>query len=393
MTICICICVCLYLACITKKYANSLTYLDLSDNSLGKAGTAACVTLCDSTPKVLAHVNVQGCDIEIKNILTALLVPHHGLQNLSQLNLSNNKFGNENKTCGLLCDLISSTNSINNLVLKEFRFSSTSFVRLFESVFNNPNFLDFRLNLSGNDFGAKGAASLLTLLTNFPEQEGQKFQTHGKLHSLELHDNNFGYDGLTKLVQALTSKVSLRVLGVDRNIKPGFFSEVTQQQILATSLAQLVNNPITGLSSLSVAGNGSSHYCKDFISVFRALSKNTTLTSLTVSGNKLGEENLTAFSETVAVNTALERVKIDENKWTINDLKKFSEAMSKNNALVNLELPFVDIEKLFSSAKGDPNTTPIIYILIITLFTNQRMMMMMMVCHMLCYYYYIYIIF
>jgi Ran GTPase-activating protein (RanGAP) involved in mRNA processing and transport len=330
----------------------SLQYLDLACNELSPAGTALVVEYLRGTePKALRLLNLSSCDLDMNSVLCAMSSPEarQSLENLTTLDLSGNRL-DDTKANNALCDLLHDS-SVSILKLCGCRISQSAVVRFIDSVFSNKHAAALTLDLSANDLGPKGAGSLKTMFENLTASDLKKFQKKDRLKSLLLNDNNFGHEGLKYICQSFTDKLAVGGLGLDRNIKIGFFSTKAQDVELCSLLSALLSSSVCGLQQLSLAGNGSSHMYRELGSLFDAVASNTRLTSLDISGNRLGETQLAQLCNMLKENTTLTELFLDDNKWQMSDLWELNIALAKNFTMLSMEPPVEDIKLMVRKGK------------------------------------------
>jgi hypothetical protein len=85
-------------------------YLDISQNSLGRAGTVGLVGYCSGMTKNLTHLCVANCDLNMADFLTALTSPNCAFEP-TKLDLSQNRC-DDVKSNRALCELVAESQSL-----------------------------------------------------------------------------------------------------------------------------------------------------------------------------------------------------------------------------------------------------------------------------------------
>ena len=119
---------------------------------------------------------------------------------------------------------------------------------------------------------------------------------------------------------------------VELHCSEWFFARASNQSLSTLCLTLRVNTSLTSLdlSRNSIGDEGAS-------SLSEALRVNTSLTSLDLSGNSIGDEGASSLSETLRVNTSL--TSLDLSRTCISDgASSLSEALRVNTSLTSLDL-------------------------------------------------------
>ena len=122
---------------------------------------------------------------------------------------------------------------------------------------------------------------------------------------------------------------------VELNFSPWFFPLASKQSLSTLCLALRVNTSLTSLdlSNNSIGDEGAS-------SLSDALRVNTSLTSLNLPGNSIGDEGASSLSEALRVNTSLTSLDLSNNSIGVEGASSLSEALRVNTSLTSLNLRY-----------------------------------------------------
>ena len=120
---------------------------------------------------------------------------------------------------------------------------------------------------------------------------------------------------------------------VKLGFSPYFFAPASKRSLSMLCLALRVNTSLTtlDLSENSIGDKGAS-------SLSEALRVNTSLTSLHLSENSIGDEGASSLSEALTVNTSLTSLHLSENSIGGEGASSLSEALRVNTSLTSLDL-------------------------------------------------------
>ena len=171
------------------------------------------------------------------------------------------------------------------------------------------------LNLSSNEIGASGAASL-----------SQALSVNTTLTYLNLSSNMIGASGATSLSQALPVNTTLSHLNVSHNM-------IGASGATSLSQALYVNTTLTDLNlkcnSICVLGAAP---------LSQALSVNTTLTNLNLKWNMIGDSGVVFLSQALSVNSTLTHLNLGTNEIGKSGAASLSQVLSVNTTLTHLNL-------------------------------------------------------
>ena len=189
-----------------------------------------------------------------------------------------------------------------------------------------------KLLLSGCDMGQTTMCRLLAgsvaLLSNLSE--------------LDLSDNDIPNDEIVTLLQSMYENHTVKKLVLDRSL--GGKKVDRDRGIEACS--ELLQSPMCGLEHLSIA------HCrlkKRTIPILEALFKNTTLKTLNIAGNLMGDVGASMLACLLQHNRTLTHITWDENLTTSLGLREVAAALSCNQIVTTMPLPLVDIMKADST--------------------------------------------
>jgi len=177
------------------------------------------------------------------------------------------------------------------------------------------------LDLSSNFISCLGAEALASSL-----------KVNSTLRSLDLSDNQLGPRGLALLLEALKESGSMKHVNLSRN---GLSSSCFRSIAFA-----LAKNQVSLLSlSLSEGGRMCSSDGNQLGAVMRmALMRNSSLTSLGLRDNKIGDVGLTDMAEAMKGNRRLRHLDLSQNRIAMAGVRKLMPVLKCNETMKSLDL-------------------------------------------------------
>ncbi|NXC43563.1 CARL2 protein, partial [Penelope pileata] len=195
----------------------------------------------------------------------------------------------------------------------------------------NSHISDLHLDLSSCELRSAGAQVIQDLIPDA-----------GAISDLDLSDNGFDSDMVTLVLSIGRSKSIRHVsLGKNFNIK----SKNGLVDVLHR-IVQLTQEDDCPLQSLSVAESRLKLGTNVLLS---ALGSNTSLTTLDISGNAMGDTGAKMLAKALQINTKLRTVVWDRNNTSAHGLLEVAQALDRNYTLKSMPLPMSDIAQAFRS--------------------------------------------
>ena len=288
-----------------------------------------------SCPQLL-ELELAGTQLDVNIIAQLGLIGR--CENLHLLNISGNKLAKPEQWANLAKYLESS-----GCHLGELNISNTSIpLPILKDIMLKLNQeCSISINASNNNLGLAGAQLIGSI--------GAQITT---IHGLDLSDNNFGDEGLTIIFEGLFNCLSLTMLNINRNFsKPEVSSKVREKMVQA--LIQLVNQTSCPLESIHLAASSSNRLKTAVVPFIQALSSNTTLTEVDISGHGFGDRGALALARTLDINHVLTSVLWDDNNTGIIGLANIRDSISTNQNLKSMPLPWRDIVRVMNQDTTD----------------------------------------
>jgi Ran GTPase-activating protein (RanGAP) involved in mRNA processing and transport len=216
------------------------------------------------------------------------------------------------------------------LVLKfsNCQLSINGLISLFSSLRQNTALRQVALDISQNDIGPNGMATL-----------AKEIKAARCITSLNLADTKLkGMKGIQTLIdQGIPPFLTTLVL--DEN-----FSASEGGELTALLGRWLASNP--QLLNLSLRGGRSSHLRRAVLPLLDFLKSNITLEYLDISYNYIGDQAAFAIAECLRENKKLKYLHLDRNQITISGwMTIYTALVTRNRTLVSVGSPVVDMEK------------------------------------------------
>ncbi|KAM8714257.1 hypothetical protein ACLKA7_014400 [Drosophila subpalustris] len=308
---------------LNQSISNSLTYLDLSGNSLKDDITNLHNFLAQ--PNVLEHLDLASTDITLENLFGALL--RGCATHLSHLNVSHNSFSTKKgkEIPPSFKQFFTSTLSLKHLNIAGCKLPMEALKNLLLGLACNESTVGLHLDLSSNTLGAQGAHVLESCI-------------HGVrvLQSLDISDNNLDAE-LAPVLTAISKNPSIRTLHLCRSLtgmKPKHIPPVMD------ALVNLIQKDDFPLVELVLSENKLKHDLHDFIN---ALGSNQSLQKLDISGNYMGDVGARLLAKALQINNRLRTIYLDKNSVTLQGYADIVYALEHNHSMRTIPFPVFDI--------------------------------------------------
>ncbi|KRG04507.1 uncharacterized protein Dmoj_GI19192, isoform F [Drosophila mojavensis] len=308
---------------LNQSIPNSLTYLDLSGNSLKDDITNLHNFLAQ--PNVLEHLDLASTDITLENLFGALL--RGCATHLSHLNVSHNSFSTKKgkEIPPSFKQFFTSTLSLKHLNIAGCKLPMEALKNLLLGLACNESTAGLHLDLSSNTLGAQGAHVLESCI-------------HGVrvLQSLDISDNNLDAE-LAPVLSAISKNPSIRSLHLTRSMtgmKPKHIPTVMD------ALVNLIQKDDFPLVELVLSENKLKHDLHDFIN---ALGSNQSLQKLDISGNYMGDVGARLLAKALQINNRLRTIYLDKNSVTLQGYADIVYALEHNHCMRTIPFPVFDI--------------------------------------------------
>ncbi|KRJ98302.1 uncharacterized protein Dyak_GE23706, isoform B [Drosophila yakuba] len=308
---------------LNQSISNSLTYLDLSGNSLKDDITNLHNFLAQ--PNVLEHLDLASTDITLENLFGALL--RGCATHLAHLNVSHNSFSTKKgkEIPPSFKQFFTSTFSLKHLNIAGCKLPMEALKNLLLGLACNESTAGLYLDLSSNTLGAQGAHVLESCI-------------HGVrvLQSLDISDNNLDAE-LAPVLTAISKNPSIRTLHLTRSLtgmKPKHIPPVMD------ALVNLIQKDDFPLVELILSENKLKHDLHDFIN---ALGSNQSLQKLDISGNFMGDVGARLLAKALQINNRLRTIYMDKNGVTLQGYADIVYALEHNHSMRTIPFPIFDI--------------------------------------------------
>ncbi|KMY92066.1 uncharacterized protein Dsimw501_GD10228, isoform F [Drosophila simulans] len=308
---------------LNQSISNSLTYLDLSGNSLKDDITNLHNFLAQ--PNVLEHLDLASTDITLENLFGALL--RGCATHLAHLNVSHNSFSTKKgkEIPPSFKQFFTSTFSLKHLNIAGCKLPMEALKNLLLGLACNESTAGLYLDLSSNTLGAQGAHVLESCI-------------HGVrvLQSLDISDNNLDAE-LAPVLTAISKNPSIRTLHLTRSLtgmKPKHIPPVMD------ALVNLIQKDDFPLVELVLSENKLKHDLHDFIN---ALGSNQSLQKLDISGNFMGDVGARLLAKALQINNRLRTIYMDKNGVTLQGYADIVYALEHNHSMRTIPFPVFDI--------------------------------------------------
>ncbi|XP_037824972.1 F-actin-uncapping protein LRRC16A isoform X4 [Lucilia sericata] len=308
---------------LNQSISNSLTYLDLSGNSLKDDITNLHNFLAQ--PNVLEYLDLSSTDITLENLFGALL--RGCATHLAHLNVSHNSFSTKKgkEIPPSFKQFFTSTLSLKHLNIAGCKLPMEALKNLLLGLACNESTAGLYLDLSSNVLGAQGAHVLESCI-------------HGVrvLQSLDISDNNLDVE-LAPVLLAISKNPSIRTLNMCRSLTGMKLKHVPT---VMDALVNLIQKDDFPLVELVLSENKLKNDIHDFIN---ALGSNQSLQKLDISGNYMGDVGARLLAKALQINNKLRTIYMDKNNITLQGYADIVYALENNYTMRNIPFPVFDI--------------------------------------------------
>lgn len=305
--------------CSNATNLNSLTYLNLSGNSL--KDDIGHLHNFFSQSNALQHLDISSTDIILENVFGALV--KGCTTNLVHLNVSRNPFSSKKSKEAPISfkQFFSSTLNLKFLNISHCKLPQEALKNLLLGLACNEFTKEMSLDISNNGLGSHGAHVLESCV-------------HGVrcISSLDISDNNMDSD-LCNVVLAISKNKSLKHLNMGRSMKK-------HMSLIMDSVVQIIQDDECILQSLIIPD------CRlrsDLFNLLNALGDNKSLELLDISGNLIGDSGARLLAKALQINSKLKTIILDRNNITLQGYHDLAYALDSNRSLQYIPFPIYDV--------------------------------------------------
>ncbi|KAM6974904.1 F-actin-uncapping protein LRRC16A isoform 2-T2 [Tautogolabrus adspersus] len=321
--------------CNNPAVSSALTHLDLSGNSL-RGDDLQNLNNFLSHSNVLQALDLSNSDCSLELVCASLL--RGSLKHLSILNMSKSVFSH--RKCKEIPpsfkQFFSSAQALSSVSLSGTRLPLEALKGLLLGLGCNPNLSDVSLDLSCCELRSAGSQILEGCIAEIPN-----------ITSLDISDNSLDMD-LTTLLVWLAKNRSIRHLSLGKN-----FNNIKSKNVapVLDNLVHMIQEEDSPLTSLSLAD---AKLKADLSIILNALGSNTSLTTLDISGNSMGDMGAKMLAKALQINTKLRTIMWDRNNVSPQGLQDVAAALEKNYTIRFMPIPIMDAAQ---ALKASPEKT------------------------------------
>ncbi len=332
----------------TPAWAAGLQVLDISENSLGKAGTDALASWLIQPTVRLEQLLLRKSEVDLERLFPALAQNQTLINStLALLDVSGNKF--TKKTTPELCAILATSRSLSCFVLADCHIEVKYLLDIIDTCVQNETGVHFSLDVSKNDFGPKGAVQLQTLLADRVAKDAAPLTQRGVLQHMNFSETNLGNEGLATIAKAFTG-LAIRVLKLDKNFKQGLFGKALEA---ADALADFVAGTPT-LCEFSIAGDDNNYYLgKYLLPMLSATAHHPSLSQLSVQGNRIGDEGVQLVADLLSTSKTIRGFNIEGSRMTLTGLVVLHRSVKLSRTVTDMEIPVQDLERIIKTVPAD----------------------------------------
>ncbi|XP_038069974.1 F-actin-uncapping protein LRRC16A-like isoform X2 [Patiria miniata] len=306
--------------------STSLVKLDVSGNTF-KDGDISNLTGFLAQPNALTHINLADTECALDNVFVALF--RGCCANLSHLNLAGNTFtyrrGKDVPIQVSFKQFFATSTKLKYLNLSRNKLPSEVVKEVLMGIGANGNLQDVELDLSCNELKSDGGQVVAGSIAHV-----------NNITTLNLSDNELNAE-LARLIDWIGQNKTLQSLDISKNM-----CGLKNKQLLKVldAIVQVIQNEELSLHTLSLADNKMKF---ETIQIINALGSNTTLTSIDISGNGMGDIGARMLAKALQLNTKLHTVKLDGNGIGVAGFNDLASALEKNYTLKYMPTPVSDL--------------------------------------------------
>ncbi|XP_067390497.1 capping protein, Arp2/3 and myosin-I linker protein 2 [Emydura macquarii macquarii] len=313
-------------------FSTSLQHLDLSGNpGFLTPEDASSLHSFLSHANALSHLNLAGTDCALDTLFGALTLGC--CANLAHLDLSKNVFSHKKvrDVPPAIKLFFSQAAALRYISLACTKLPPEAVRALLQGLAYNCQISDLHLDLSSCELRSAGAQVIQDLIFDA-----------NSISVLDLSDNGFDADMVT-LVLSIGRSKSIRHVALGKNFN------IRSKDNLADVLhriVQLTQEDDCPLQSLSVA---ESRLKLGTNVLLNALGSNTSLSTLDISGNAMGDAGAKMLAKALQINTKLRTLIWDRNNTTAQGFLDVARALERNYTLRSMPLPMSDVTQAYRS--------------------------------------------
>ena len=201
---------------------------------------------------------------------------------------------------------------LKRVYLRGICFPPQTLKQVLQSLFHNQNLEELSVDLSKNELDAVGANVLASLLNG-----------NERVQTLKVVENNLEDQGLELLFNNLRH---LKKLDVSDNYRPPKKGHSKAME----ALCDWLNEEDCQLEELSLRAENSKFVIKELATTILDIHENTSLSSLDLTGQKMGLEGALALSRFLQLNNSLKKLVWDDNDTPPLGFTSFKSALLRN---------------------------------------------------------------
>uniref|UniRef100_A0A8D9EMM6 Leucine-rich repeat-containing protein 16A n=1 Tax=Cacopsylla melanoneura TaxID=428564 RepID=A0A8D9EMM6_9HEMI len=314
---------------LNKTMDSTLSYLNLSDNSLKDDVTNLCNFLAQ--PNVLKHLDISNTECTLETIFGALL--RGCATHLVYLNVSRNLFSTKNSAKPGKQELplsfkqfFTSALGLKTINIASCKLPLEALKHLLLGLACNESISGVSLDISSNNLSPHGGAHVLESCI------------HGVrcLSGLDLTDTGIDMD-LGSVLNAVSKNKSLRSLSLNRNLVNLKLKHIGS---VVTAIVELLQDETCQIQSLSMVD------CKlknEMYNILSALGTNSSLQVMDITGNLIGDGGARLLAKSLQMNTSLHTLHIDRNNISLSGYTELAYGLEYNRTLKVLSYPVHDV--------------------------------------------------
>ncbi|KAJ6244280.1 hypothetical protein M0813_21544 [Anaeramoeba flamelloides] len=307
----------------------TLNDINLAENKFNLSATKAFIKWFEKlkcTPKedlidINRDLNLRNSNISILHIIPVLSFKH---SRITTLDISG--CGIDEASATGLSNVIKNTDCLHDLNLSATNFPNDKFGLLLSSMKANINDLQFFFRFNDNYLGVEGAEEFKKIVI-----KDQKCFLIG----FEINQNWLKSQGIKYICEAL-EKQKIKSLSISENVE-----RANDGEIAGFALATLLKRN-KHLETIICRGEDNKYIGAEIRHLLIELIYNSTLKSLDITGNKMGNSGCNCLANAIRNNISLTSLKFDENDFTLHGFVDLAENYHWNDSLFDLQFPQLD---------------------------------------------------
>lgn len=303
----------------------SIQELDLSYNTFDEASSQELQRWLGAMVEysLLGELRLARCHLN----LTAVLRPLHSFVRLQLLDISRNKL--DHGASQLLCTVADLSSTLSSLFVAGCGLSADHAASIVQSMVSNERVRAVELDLADNGFKEATIEKLARTLVD-----------HNKnIKTLDLSSNQltekavlFICGALQHLAQPTIHRIALNNVSLDLSTSAGIR--------VANAIANTLHK-VPSLQSLSVSSGWTGRTIRPLL---QNLYNNTSLTELSIEGNKLGDEGAVAIANFLRRNHGVTKLQLDGNKISLTGWTAIAAGIRRNTTLQHMNFSWRDLK-------------------------------------------------